>query len=110
VEAKTHTLGVREEDMALHPCKSIVSSIGVALIIGCTVIAVSLAQASETGSPSNARPEMMLQIGHSGEVRSVAFSPDGYYTGSTHAERYIGWRVGDKVVPGETYRQGLPQA
>ena len=33
----------------------------------------------------------------------IAFTPEGYYSASPGAARYIRWRVGDKLLPAETY-------
>jgi hypothetical protein len=33
----------------------------------------------------------------------IAYTPEGYYTGSENAARYIRWRVGDKLLPAEAY-------
>ena len=35
----------------------------------------------------------------------IAFTPDGYYTGSDGAERAIRWRVGGRLVPAEVFRR-----
>jgi WD40 repeat protein len=40
----------------------------------------------------------------------IAFTPAGYYRGSLGAGRYLGWRVGDQIVPGETYESTFQQA
>ncbi|MDQ3010062.1 MAG: PQQ-binding-like beta-propeller repeat protein, partial [Acidobacteriota bacterium] len=33
----------------------------------------------------------------------IAFTPEGYYSASPGATRYIRWRVGDKLLPAESY-------
>jgi hypothetical protein len=33
----------------------------------------------------------------------ITFIPEGYYTGSAHAENYLSWRVGDKTATGDMY-------
>lgn len=37
----------------------------------------------------------------------VAFTPDGYYTGSENAERFIRWEVDGVLLPGEQFRDGF---
>lgn len=41
------------------------------------------------------------------EVNSgwIAYTPEGYYSGSENAARFIRWRVGDKLLPAESYAQ-----
>ena len=38
----------------------------------------------------------------------IAFTPEGYYTGSAGAARFIRWRVGDTLFSAETYRASIP--
>jgi WD domain, G-beta repeat len=33
----------------------------------------------------------------------IAYTPEGYYTGSANAEKYVGWRVGTDFVGGKTF-------
>ncbi len=47
-------------------------------------------------------------IGHANEkgettAEWIAFTPEGYYSASPGAARYIRWRVGDKLLPAEAY-------
>jgi WD40 repeat protein len=35
----------------------------------------------------------------------IAFTPEGYYTGSAGAARFIRWRVGDQLAPSATYER-----
>lgn len=34
----------------------------------------------------------------------LAFTPDGFYAGSAGSERFISWRVGDKIFPAEKFK------
>ena len=35
----------------------------------------------------------------------IAFTPEGYYTGSPEADRLIRWRVGEKLFPAEKFAE-----
>jgi WD40 repeat protein len=50
---------------------------------------------------------LILPPTKSGEVSSdwIGFTPEGYYDGSAKAKRFIRWRVGDKLLPAETYEK-----
>ena len=39
----------------------------------------------------------------SGPFEWIAFTPEGYYSASPGAERFIHWRVGDKLLPADAY-------
>jgi WD40 repeat protein len=47
---------------------------------------------------------MILPPSKKGEPNEwIAFTPEGYYTGSVGASRFIRWRVGDQLAPAATY-------
>ncbi|HLG13886.1 MAG TPA: WD40 repeat domain-containing protein [Blastocatellia bacterium] len=47
---------------------------------------------------------MVLPPSKKGEANEwIAFTPEGYYTGSAGAARFIRWRVGDQLAPATTY-------
>ncbi|MDH5639526.1 MAG: hypothetical protein OEZ04_13655, partial [Nitrospinota bacterium] len=35
----------------------------------------------------------------------VTYTPDGYYTASPDGQKYVSWRVGDKVYSYEEYEE-----
>jgi WD40 repeat protein len=47
---------------------------------------------------------MILPPGKKGEANEwIASTPEGYYTASVGASRFIRWRVGDQLAPAATY-------
>lgn len=47
---------------------------------------------------------MVLPPSKKGEANEwIAFTPEGYYTGSATVARFIRWRVGDQLMPAPTY-------
>jgi hypothetical protein len=50
---------------------------------------------------------LILPPGKEGEASLdwIAFTPEGYYDGSAGAGQFIRWRVGDQLLPAETYER-----
>jgi WD40 repeat protein len=48
---------------------------------------------------------MILPAEKAGQVAAewIAFTPEGYYSASPGVEHFIRWRVGDKLLPAESY-------
>ena len=71
----------------------------------CNLSTLSMPQSWDAASGRLLVTMIILPAGKAGQAATewIAFTPEGYYSGSPGAALYIRWRVGDKLLPAESY-------
>lgn len=64
-------------------------SLKVVIVVFVLAVLLSSVFAAEKPAPANEKPEIFAQLGHSGQVQSAAFSPDGKYLASGSGDKTV---------------------